>query len=143
MADWQQHGVRGLLERGNFDLRRQPVVQNKDGTTSTVDSVSFNFDGVEVLLPSVTPDGRHLKNDKDVIQEYIRTGRHLGKFTDRNTATRYAQYLHDLYESGFIRREAFVPGSEKTGVPFVPPPPLGLRQVVSGRSLMDLPKRGR
>src|SRR3990167_6081202 len=50
----------GLLEVGNIDLFAQPSVPNPRGGRSTVQSFSVNFDGREVLLPTVMPDGRFL-----------------------------------------------------------------------------------
>ena len=94
----------GLIEPGNVDLFAQPSVPNPDGTASTVDSRSFNFDGREVLLPSVTPDGRHLRTDEEIIAEYKRTRRHLGMFADVQSANAYAEQLHRDYEAGKYRR---------------------------------------
>lgn len=85
---------------GNINLFSQPIVKNPDGTTSTVDSSSYGMDGQEVLLPSVTGDGRHLSADSDIIAEYRKTGRHLGKFKDPQEATNYATQLHNDYEAG-------------------------------------------
>lgn len=97
--------TRGLVTPGNVDLFAQPKVKNPDGTTSTVDSSSYNIDGVEVLLPSVTPDGRHLQTEDEIIAEYERTGRHLGKFSDPDSATAYASQLHDDYAAGKYDRQ--------------------------------------
>lgn len=91
--------VPGLLERGTVDLFRQPSVPNPDGGRSTVYSFSVNFDGKEVLLPRVTPDGR-LLSEADAIREYRKTGRHLGVFDVPHNATSYAKQLHDNYEAG-------------------------------------------
>ena len=93
----------GMQMPGNVDLYRQPVVPNADGTTSTVDSFSVNIDGREVLLPTVTPDGRHL-SEEDAIREYYSTGRHLGQFDTPQNATRYASRLHDDYAAGKYRK---------------------------------------
>jgi hypothetical protein len=90
----------GLIEPGNIDLYKQPKVKNPQGGTSTVFSRGFNFEGQEVLLPSVTPDGRFLESDDDVVNEYKKTGRHLGKFRDVDSSNRYAEQLHKDYESG-------------------------------------------
>lgn len=94
--------TRGLLQPGNIDLYAQPEVPNPDGTTSTVDSFSVNFDGVEYLLPTVTPDGRHLTPDL-AIQEFQKTGRHLGVFDSPASATEFAKRLHEDYASGRYR----------------------------------------
>lgn len=95
----------GPLTPGNIDLFAQPVVKNPDGTTSTVDSSSYNIDGKEVLLPSVTPDGRHLKTADEILAEYDKTGRHLGIFADPDSATAYARQLHDDYAAGKYTRQ--------------------------------------
>lgn len=91
------------LEPGNIDLFKQPSVPNPDGTRSTVDSRSFNFDGKEYLLPSVTPDGRHLRTDDEVVAEFRKTGRHLGIFADSDSADAYADQLHRDYAAGKYR----------------------------------------
>lgn len=96
----------GMVEAGNIDLYGQPEVRNPDGSISTVDSSSYNFDGVEVLLSSVTQDGRHLRTADEVIAEYQRTGRHLGKFSDPDSATRYAIQLHEDYARGRYKSNA-------------------------------------
>ncbi len=88
------------MRPGNIDLYKQPRVKNTDGSYSTVDSASFNITGEEVLLPSVTPDGRHLKTDDEIVAEYKKTGRHLGTFRTPAAATAYAQQLHDDYAKG-------------------------------------------
>lgn len=95
----------GLLEPGNVDLFKQPKVANADGTSSTVDSRSFTIDGREVLLPSVTPDGRHLQSDDDILAEYEKTGRHLGIFDTPERATAYAEQLHNDYAAGKYRTQ--------------------------------------
>lgn len=95
-----EQDVMRTVGAGNVNLFAQPKVKNPDGTTSTVDSRSFNFDGQEVLLPSVTPDGRHLKTDEDVVAEYKKTGRYLGKFKTVNEANAYGKQLHEDYAAG-------------------------------------------
>lgn len=84
----------GQTARGNIDLNSRPVVRNSDGTISTVRSMSFEEDGREVLVPTVSDDGRIL-DDEAAIAQYRRTGRHLGKFSSSDAATRYADELHN------------------------------------------------
>ena len=62
--------------KGNIDLAAQPRVKNRDGTTSTVRSISINEDGEEVLIPTVVGD--RVVSDDEAVGEYRRTGRHLG-----------------------------------------------------------------
>lgn len=86
--------ARGQRAAGNIDLNNRPVVQNPDGSISTVRSISANFDGQEVLIPTVSDDGRILSDD-DAIAEYQRTGRNLGIFDTPESATAYAENLHN------------------------------------------------
>lgn len=82
------------LVAGNIDLNNRPRVRNADGSISTVRSISVNIDGREVLIPTVSDDGRIL-NTWQAIQQYRRTGKHLGIFGSPEEATRYAKALHD------------------------------------------------
>lgn len=88
-----QPSVSGQLEPGNIDLTNRPQVKNPDGTTSTVRSISFGENGKEILVPTVSDDGRILSNE-DAIKTYHNTGRHLGIFDTPENATKYAQKLH-------------------------------------------------
>jgi hypothetical protein len=82
------------LELGNIDLQKRPVVKNDDGSISTVRSISVNIDGQEVLIPTVSPDGKILTDD-DAIALYKLTGDHLGKFATPDEATEFAKKLHE------------------------------------------------
>jgi hypothetical protein len=100
----------GMITPGNIDLTKQPSVPNKqEGGMSTVWSASFSDNGKEVLVSRVTPDGRILyppKNPKDpdpAFEYYKKTGQHLGIFDNPDTATAYAQILHNDYQSGKIK----------------------------------------
>lgn len=91
-----------LIESGNIDLLNRPIVKNKDGSISTVRSMSVNIDGAEVLLPTVSDDGR-LLTEPEAIAQYLSTGQHLGKFRTIKAATKYAQHLHLAQEKLYVK----------------------------------------
>lgn len=83
----------GMLTPGNIDLSNRPRVRNKDGSISTVRSISVNMDGKEYLIPTVTDDGRVVSDD-EAVKLFKRTGKHLGVFDSAEHATAYAEGLH-------------------------------------------------
>lgn len=86
--------IRGLLMPGNIDLSNRPQVKNPDGSISTVRSISIGVDGKEVLIPTITPDGRSLTTQQ-AIEYFKKTGQHLGVFDSPDSATAYAKMLHN------------------------------------------------
>lgn len=78
---------------GNLDLSARPKVKNRDGSVSTVRSISIGTDQGEVLIPTVIGD--RVVSDKDAIDHYMKTGEHLGIFRDAKTAEAYAKALHE------------------------------------------------
>jgi len=125
----------GLLEAGNIDLGKRPIVKNKDGSTSTVRSMSFEQDGKEILVPTVSEDGK-IMTDDEAIAEYKKTGKNLGVFKTSEDATKYAKQLHDDYANGKIPGYKAVgqqatPESVKSAVPAVKPKPAPTGQAKS------------
>ena len=84
----------GATEKGNIDLYRRPVVNNADGSISTVRSMGVNIDGREYLIPTVAADGSRILSDREAIDQFIQTGQHLGAFQDPQASDYYAEQLH-------------------------------------------------
>lgn len=96
----------GRYGRGNIDLYNRPVYRNADGSVSTVDGVSFNIDGQEILLPSVWMRGGvpyHSQDSSEIIQHYQQTGEYLGKFSTPEAANAYAERLHSAQEALYAK----------------------------------------
>jgi hypothetical protein len=95
---------KGLVSPGNINLNNRPnVVINKqalhEGVTedqeiATVRSMSFGEGGKEILVPTVSDDGRIMTDDQ-AIQQYHKTGKMLGIFTTPKEADIYAEQLHE------------------------------------------------
>lgn len=86
------------IEPGNIDLSTRPQHDNGDGTISTVRSKSFNFNGKEVLLPTIADDGTPL-TDQEAIAQYRNTGKHLGIYSNPASANAYGKIIHNQQAS--------------------------------------------
>jgi hypothetical protein len=90
----------GQYGKGNVDLHARPQYKNKDGSTSTVLSMSFSVgkgkNKREVLVPCIWyKNGKPYKGTaKEAKQHYYETGEYLGKFKSVNAANIYADKLH-------------------------------------------------
>lgn len=86
------------LEPGNIDLSTRPQHVNDDGTISTVRSKSFNFNGKEVLLPTISDNGMPM-SDQEAIENYKQTGKHLGVYSNPASADAYGKIIHNQQAS--------------------------------------------
>lgn len=132
----------GMLSQGNIDLTARPVVKNPDGSISTVRSMSFNEDGREVLVPTVSPDGKILSDD-EAIDLYRKTGANLGMFDTPEAATSYAESLHNqqdrLYSQpdGPWGRYKSPKGDEVTNLAKASPKDMGTQPVDASTVYVD------
>lgn len=80
--------------KGNIDVNRRPLASYK-GNTATVRSIHFREGALYVLIPTVLEPGIVVSNEV-ALQNYRKTGKHLGKFRTSADATLFAKNLHAL-----------------------------------------------
>lgn len=134
-GDDDKEGFPKPVVEGNLDLTRRPRVANPDGGTSTVFSMSAEFDGRIFLLPRVSEDGR-LMSEKEAVEEFKRTKRHLGIFNTEDTAKKYSDLLHNEQEE---MGDSWGVGTDNTPRFVVEAPSVNLKKWEAG-SKMNEPK---
>ncbi|MCU1488298.1 MAG: Phage tail tape measure protein family, core region [Actinomycetia bacterium] len=95
----------GMTEKGNIDLEHRPIAHNKDGSISTVRSISIEIDGKTILIPTVGPGGKIMSN-QEAVDRFKKTGENLGTFKDEAAATAYAKSLHDAQAAYYAQKGA-------------------------------------
>jgi hypothetical protein len=108
------HGVKpksGLITPGNIDLKKRPTVHNKNGSISTVRSITVTQDGKAYLIPTVV--GNRVVSNRAAIKHWQQTGEHLGVFTDEKSADQYAVSLHNAQAKEYAQPERPVPALQQ------------------------------
>ena len=88
----------GLVTKGNIDLENRLMARKPGGSITTGRPLSFSEDGMEVLIPTVSSEGRMLSDD-EAIELYRQTGEFLGKFDSPANAAAYGKALHATLEN--------------------------------------------
>lgn len=86
---------KGLVNQGSLDVNSLiAVVNNEDGSVSTVKTIGVNIDGLETVIPTVHKDG-HIMSEKEAVEHFKKTGENFGQFNSVEDATRFSLSLHD------------------------------------------------
>jgi hypothetical protein len=88
---------------GNIPLNNRPQVPMGNGQTATVRSMSVGMPEGEVLMPTIREDGWPM-SEKQAVDWYRKTGKHLGIFGSPDEANRYADLLHRQQEQFYGKR---------------------------------------
>lgn len=116
MADYDSWN-QSTYGAGNIDLHNRPQYKQPDGSISTVNSISFNDNGKEVLVPTIAYDanGKAVQlSDDDAINRYYDTGEYLGKFDTVDEANAYAEKLHKDQEAYYMGNRQNQPAPKST-----------------------------
>ena len=89
---------------GNIDLTKRPQVPDGKGNVMTVRTISIGEDGKEVLIPTISQDGK-LMSDREAVDYYRKTGQHFGKFKSIEDANDFAQKLHLQQEEMYVKNK--------------------------------------
>lgn len=92
----------GIVSPGNIDINNRPRVRNRDGSVSTVRTISIGTDGGEVVLPTIGPNGEDW-SDEQAVAHYNSTGQNFGTFRGVGQATAYAKALHNQQERAMMQ----------------------------------------
>ena len=92
MAD---NNAGAMIEKGNLPLDKPiAIVKNKDGSVSTVRTISVNFGNGETVIPTVHPKG-YIMSNKEAVDYYRQTGNNFGTFNSVEAANKFANDLHN------------------------------------------------
>jgi hypothetical protein len=109
----------GLVKPGNVDLTQLQVIDNGDGSYSTVYGTSFTDEnedsptyGKEVLVRGII-NGKKTDDIDALREKYAKDGQTLGVFKDGDSADQYAQRLHQDWEDGKIPGVQMATGNQQ------------------------------
>jgi hypothetical protein len=88
-------GFAGMVAPPTIDLYNRPHVANRNGTESTVNTISADSPSgrYTTLMPTVI--GGRIVSPEEAIRYSARTGEHMGLFTNTQTADQYDAWLHN------------------------------------------------
>jgi len=89
---------------GNIDLTNRPQVPDENGNIMTVKTISIGEDGKEVLIPTISQEGK-VMSDREAVDYYRKTGQHFGKFNSIAEANKFAQKLHLQQEEMYVKNK--------------------------------------
>lgn len=85
----------GALEAPTLDLTHRPYMQNDDGYVSTVRSMGITEnDGKDYLLPTVNTRDGHIMGDDEAVDEFRRTGEHMGVYASPEASDSAGERIH-------------------------------------------------
>lgn len=85
----------GMITQGNIDLSTRPVVNNPDGSISTLRSITVGLDGGKAMLIPTIDHGGNAMPPEQAVAYARKTGEHLGIFNDQASADAYAKKLSE------------------------------------------------
>ena len=77
------------------------MIKNKDGSISTVRSITVGFDDGTYVIPTAV-NGKIVSNE-EAIAHFKKTNQHLGLFKNGKDAEAYAQTLHEDQEKEYVK----------------------------------------
>lgn len=86
--------ISGLFQMGNINPYNRPNVKNRDGSVSTVRTMSYGTDAGETLVPTVSDEGKIMQS-RDAMRYWQQKGQNFGTFQTPEDADAYAQMLHE------------------------------------------------
>lgn len=98
-SDWRRSGyVPTPIEPGNIDVTNRVPLTLPSGQVATVRTIGIRDGQYEVVIPTIGPNGEDWSND-EAVQQYRKTGQHLGKFRTGRDANIFAEQLHESQDN--------------------------------------------